>query len=258
MADFTLTLGGVQFKSFEIPDSIKAGGAQVLETHKYGGGQRSVDAFGPDDDAISWQGAFLDSDAEARCQQLDSLRKAGAPVDLSFGSFSYSVVIKAFTFDYTKFYWINYSLSLEVVTDNVQPNTEEGDDPESDMQGDLDDASDYSDAMDDSGFTSPLDTVTGDLSGVQSITGGSVPFLTQFSSDISSAASYATNLSNTLDTEVSTLGLGSLYASGTNPATMAANLLSLSSAATELPNAFGAANTMTKLGKSVASILSGG
>jgi hypothetical protein len=42
----TLTLGGVVFADFEIPDSISSGGEQMLTVHKLPGGNRIIDALG--------------------------------------------------------------------------------------------------------------------------------------------------------------------------------------------------------------------
>lgn len=144
MADFTLTLGDVSFQDFEIPDEIKnLGGEQTLQTHKYAGGQKTIDAFGADDAPIGWSGTFLDGNAEQRCQALDAMRRAGTPALLSFSSFSYDVVIKKFTFDFQRFYQIPYSIELEVQSDNTQPITDNGDDSESVIQGDFNDATQY-------------------------------------------------------------------------------------------------------------------
>ena len=47
-----LTLGGVVFADFEIPDSINFGGEQVLSVHQLPGGTRVIDALGPSDAEI--------------------------------------------------------------------------------------------------------------------------------------------------------------------------------------------------------------
>jgi len=142
MPDFILTLGGIGFQKLEIPESIRGGGAQQLQTHKYGNGERTVDAFGPDDGPLSWSGIFLDDTAEARCQQLDTLRKLGDPVSLVWSSFSYLVVIKEFTWAFERFYQIRYELSLEVVVDRVQPVSDVPADADNTISNDIDDSSD--------------------------------------------------------------------------------------------------------------------
>lgn len=257
MADFTLSLGDVDFADFEIPDSIKAGGGQALDIKKYGGGLRTIDTFGADDDPITWSGFFLDGTAEQRCQQLDAMRKAGAAVALSFGSFSYQVVISKFSWDYQKYYQIAYSIELQVVADNTQPITDNGDDTESDMQSDLDDASDYDDALDDGDFSDDMDTVQGDLSGMPSITGGTVPQIIQLGTDVATAQGRAGTLASEADTAMNTIGLPTNFAAGLSPSTLVDNLNSLSSTSQQAFNAFGASNTLTRLGNEIASIIGG-
>lgn len=259
MADFTLSLGGVDFADFEIPDSIKAGGAQSLQIKKFGGGKRNIDAFGADDDAITWSGTFFDSTAESRCQQLDAMRKAGTQVALDWSSFSYQVVISKFTFDYIKQYQIAYQIELEVVSDNTQPVTDDGeDDPETVMQGDVDDANTSSDAISDDGLSAAVGAINADLTQAQSITGGSVPFLNTLSADVGTAVGVAQNLEGTFDGETDTLGQATLFAAGTSPASMAAHLAAAAGVTSSLANADGAANALVRLGKNVSNVLSGG
>lgn len=257
MTDFTLSLGDVDFTDFEVPDSIRAGGGQALDIKKYGGGLRTIDSFGADDDPITWSGVFLDGTAEQRCQQIDAMRKAGAAVALSFGSFSYQVVISKFTFDYQKFYQIAYSIELQVVADNTQPVTDNGDDTESDMQGDLDDASNYDDALDDSGFSADMDDVQGDLTNMPSIMGGTVPQIIQFGADVATAQGRASLLAAGADNLMDSVGLSGNFAGGLSPASLVANLTSLSSTSQRAFNSFGASNTLTKLGGEIASIIGG-
>lgn len=117
MADTTLTLGGVAFADFEIPEKIEGGGKQMLNVHKLVGGTRIVDAMGPDPDNLKWTGKFRGPNAVARCQTLDAMRGQGAQLELSWGGFTYTVVIESFTFSYERFYEIAYSIDLKVVVD---------------------------------------------------------------------------------------------------------------------------------------------
>jgi hypothetical protein len=116
-----LTLGGVIFQDFEIPESIRAGGEQKLDVKKFIGGRRIIDAMGSDDAEIEWSGRFRGSTAEQRCQQLDGMRKSGQAVQLTWSSFNYQVVIKSFVFDYQSPMEIPYRISLEVEIDNTVP-----------------------------------------------------------------------------------------------------------------------------------------
>lgn len=258
MADLILTLGGVTFNDFEVPEAIRAGGGQMTETHRRAGGKRTIDAFGPDDEMIRWGGTFFDDGAEARCQQIDAMRRAGAPVTVSWSSFSYLVVIKSFAWDFIRFYQIEYSIELEVIQDNAQPDTDGGTDLESDMQGDLDDVSGYESALGDSGFSAAFDQVTNLAGTVMSITGGSVPFLNELSDSLAGAQGVAETLLSQSDASLNTFGVPSLFAGGVNPSAMATNLFNVAQAAEEIPSAYYAASTLAKLSRSVNSILSGG
>ena len=82
----TLTLGGVAFQGFEIPDSLNFGGEQALAIHKFPGGSRTVDSMGPDDDDIRWSGRFRGTSAEQRATLLDYMRRQGQQILLALGN----------------------------------------------------------------------------------------------------------------------------------------------------------------------------
>jgi len=117
----TLTLGGVVFSDFEIPESISSGGEQMLAVHKLPGGSRIIDALGPDDAEIHWSGRFRGSDAEERALLLDFQRRQGQQVLLSYSLHIYQVVIREFTANF-QFggLEIPYSISCTVVLDVTQ------------------------------------------------------------------------------------------------------------------------------------------
>lgn len=254
MADLTLSLGPVDFADFEIPDEIQGGGGQTTVIHKYAGGSRTIDAFGSDDDVLSWSGIFFDQTAESRCQQLDAMRKAGAPVPCSWSSFSYLVVIKSFTWKFVRFYEIHYSISLEVVDDRTQPATQDGEDPETSIQGDLDDAQGYSDTIDDAGLSDLMDGISSTAISVPSITGASSSFLSGFSGQISGALSYVTGLANGADEDL----VGQpLITAGLDPAVLASSLLSDDSDSNLLANANAMQNTLGRLLRNVNAITGG-
>jgi hypothetical protein len=116
-----LTLGGVIFQDFEIPETIKAGGEQKLDIKKFIGGSRIIDALGRDDADIEWTGRFRGGSAEQRCQQLNAMRVAGTPVQLTWSTFNYQVVVSKFTFDYQSPIEIPYRICLTVQVDNTIP-----------------------------------------------------------------------------------------------------------------------------------------
>lgn len=251
MSDFALTLGGVAFKDFEIPDSIAAGGGQLLQIHKYAGGNRTIDAFGPDDKPITWAGMMLDSDAEARCQQLEAMRIAGQQVELSFSSFSYLVVIRQFDWDFEKFYRIRYAITLEVSQNKTQASSDQGDDPESDIQGDIDDTADYADQLGDSGLSALTDALTTTAGSVSSIVGAPASFLTGFSTQIGTTLDYVSDLVDQADSGIDHL-VG--IAGGTAPDDMIETLEDAAGNSDTLATAFALKNTLGRLSRNVAAI----
>ena len=131
----TLTLttaqGDFVFAGAEVPEKIAIGGEQMLTTHKLVGGLRVVDAMGPDDAALSWSGWFLgsadatgdlpdNSTATGRARFLDYVRRSGLPCTLTWGEFSYLVVVSKFSADYEKPYKVPFQITCEVVQDQTQ------------------------------------------------------------------------------------------------------------------------------------------
>lgn len=127
MAEIAVTLGDVTFEDFEVPESMRAGGAQVLKLHKLVGGQRVVDSMGRDDHPLTWSGTFLGPEALSRAQQLDAMRVAGAQVVLTFSEYRFKVAISDFTPDIHRAYWIPYSITCEVVADQGLQTTQDAD-----------------------------------------------------------------------------------------------------------------------------------
>lgn len=111
----TLTLGGVVFADFEIPEAINFGGAQALAVHQLPGGNRVIDAMGPDDADIRWSGRFRGSTAEERALLLDYMRRAGQQVLLTWSLQRFQVVIREFTANFQQAYEIPYSITCTVV-----------------------------------------------------------------------------------------------------------------------------------------------
>jgi hypothetical protein len=117
MSGVVITLGGVMFQDFEVPEKIRIGGAQRLAVHQLIGGGRVVDVLGDDPGKIEFSGMFTGSDAAARAQILDAATALGAQVPLLWDSFFYTVIIQDFQADYKKPWWIPFSIRCAVVTD---------------------------------------------------------------------------------------------------------------------------------------------
>lgn len=106
-----LILGSIIFDSYAIPERIPYGGEQALAVHKLLGGQRVVDAMGPNDDDLSWSGRFQGQLAMVQANRLDALRSSGSQVPLFFGGRMYQVVVKRAVLNYERPYQIPYSVT---------------------------------------------------------------------------------------------------------------------------------------------------
>lgn len=114
-----ITLGGIEFAGFELPEQMTGGGSQALVVHKMIGGKRVIHAMGPDDDAIPWTGRFMGETAHMRVLQLDLLRRSGRQVQLTYALRAYLVVISKFTWQMERPYLWSYSITCEVVQDQI-------------------------------------------------------------------------------------------------------------------------------------------
>jgi hypothetical protein len=112
-----LSLGGIVFTDFEVPGVLTFGGAQSLAVYRLPGGARVVDAMGPDDADIAWQGVLAGSDATDRARALDAMRIAGVAVPLAWDEFFYTVVIADLRFAFRNSWWIPYHISCLVADD---------------------------------------------------------------------------------------------------------------------------------------------
>lgn len=116
MPSNTVILGNITFTRREVPDIMPWGGKQMLAIHKQIGGQRVIDAMGPDPRPIEWSGLFYGPDASTRARAVDAMKDAGQQVALQWGSFNYTVVIASFEPEYKHEFLVHYRISCEVVT----------------------------------------------------------------------------------------------------------------------------------------------
>ena len=275
-----LNLGGVLFQDFEIPEKITGGGAQSLDVKKFIGGARIIDALGSDDDEITWDGRFRGSVAEARCQQLDIMRKQGAPVTLTWSTFSYQVLIKRFKFDYQQPFEIPYSISLEVLLDNNAPpagilqsldqvfgtNLSSALDFGSTLS-DISDTLGISDLTDELGInattesqniasvTTALNTIQNTAATVDSLTGGSIPFLNKLNQNIVSAQGVTQTAISFVNGQLAPVG-GSVFGAtaGLPVQTIVSNVAGQSVAAAQLANLLPLQSTLGVMSKNLATV----
>jgi hypothetical protein len=119
MSETYLTLAGYTFSGFGVPEKINGGGKHHLVVHKLIGGQRVIDAMGPDDDEIEFRGRFRGAGAMADAMLMEAIRRAGAPVVLTYYNLTYTVVVSSFKWSFERFFEVPYELQCVVVTSST-------------------------------------------------------------------------------------------------------------------------------------------
>lgn len=110
-----LILGGFIFTDYAIPESVPLGGEHTYAVQRRIGGERVVDAMGPDDSDIHWAGRFQGPDAVSKAMALDQLRISGVQVPLVIDSQYRIVGVKKFEWTYERWYQVLYRISCLVV-----------------------------------------------------------------------------------------------------------------------------------------------
>lgn len=150
-----LRLGNFIFADFEIPDNVKGllSGKQMLAVKKQIGGQRVIDAMGPDPADLTWSGRFQGGNLVLRASQLAAMRDAGQAVTLVCDLIVLTVVLAEFNVSYERAWQGTYDIRLV-----VQPEASPGDDDQS-----LDDliSNDLTSAMNASTAQTPAQQLAG-------------------------------------------------------------------------------------------------
>ena len=215
MPDLTLTLGGIAFQDFEVPEAIRGlGGKQMLVVHKLIGGDRTIDAMGRDDTDITWSGRFRGSDAVSRAWAVDALRIAGSAVDLTFGAFALTVVIAEFVCDVERAgFEIPYSLTLVVQTDHSLDSAAQDPDVDQMLGSDNSWAQTLGGAIGDPTLTGLLTSVSSAVGAVPSFAAATSPQLASVLAPISAAQARVSTLIGTAETTLnSATSLGGVTA----------------------------------------------
>jgi hypothetical protein len=118
-----LLLGDFQFQDFEIPEKIAGllAGKQMLAAKKLIGGQRVIDAMGPDPADIAWSGRFQGGDLVARASQLATMRDAGQAMTLVCDAIVLTVYVADFHPSYERPWQGAYEIKLMVLPDAPEP-----------------------------------------------------------------------------------------------------------------------------------------
>lgn len=115
MQGSSIRIGSIDLQDFEVPASLRFGGAYKLAVHRSASGHRYIERLGPDDAEIRFQGTFSGPQAELRARRLNNLRLSGQSVWLTWRSFRYSVIVKVFLADYRSAWWIPFQVSCLIV-----------------------------------------------------------------------------------------------------------------------------------------------
>ena len=81
-ASAPVQIGLVTLTGVEVPSALVVAGQQQTVIHRLPGGDRVVNSFGVDPAPITLAGMFTGPDTASRCQALEAMRSAGAPVQL--------------------------------------------------------------------------------------------------------------------------------------------------------------------------------
>ena len=114
-----VTVGGIQLTIWQTPSEMPMPTTQMLNKHVLVGGQRQIDAMGPDPQVLAWKGLSRGQFAGTNMAALKSLCNSGATVPLTWNAFFYTVIVASFTAVYKRPNEWEYDICCEVVTDSI-------------------------------------------------------------------------------------------------------------------------------------------
>lgn len=117
-SSLALTLDSVTFQGFELPERFgPLGGTQVMETHDFPGGIRSIQTYGAFPDVISWKGIMTGTSALDRAQIVDRIRIVGNQVKLSYERWAYTGTVQHFHANVRQQWYVPYDISFMPIKD---------------------------------------------------------------------------------------------------------------------------------------------
>ncbi|NTG73306.1 amidohydrolase [Agrobacterium rhizogenes] len=249
----TLIIGGISLSEWEIPERINFGGRQQVTVHKLIGGNRTVDAMGPDPDDVRWSGRFRGPNALTRATALDALRASGAEVPLYYLGRVLTVVITQFRADAERSYEIPYQITCTVVADNINGALGA---IVSNLDAVVGAALTVAVALSASGTSSAqtqtasaVATVSSAVDAAGTLQGASAVTLQSIASTVYTASSTIGTIATGLD---ATLGVGSGTDAGVDPDVMAAFITSQLQNCTDESVAIDSQNNINLIGKNLA------
>jgi hypothetical protein len=259
MATTVVTLGDFTFRGMEVPESMPFGGGQALVVHRLVGGRRVVDAMGPDDAPKVWRGWFRGQDAVARAQYLDTLRKQGKALTLTWDSFRFMVVISRFEGDFRRPYEIPYRIECEVVEDLTAPVTAIfGDSIDDAMSGDMGTALGLGDAIGDGPLSSALGMLDSAVRGVSTFANASTAVINSVTGPIGAVLSRTNQLIAGVGNSIQNVGsLGGILP-GTPIGVASSTLAGQVTAFNKLPNLYSLQDVVGRMRTNIGSVAGSG
>ena len=243
-----LTLGGVVFDGFEVPDAIRIGGEQALVVHKLPGGSRTVDAMGADNADIPWAGRFRGAQAESRARVLEGYRKSGQVLLLRWSTYRYQVVVQSLHCDYQQPFEIPYTISCLVVADESAPALFGIPVLDELIGSDLGNALGLSDSLGVVQIANAVATAQQAVTSAGTLRSAPTSTLTQIGGTLAAAGQV---VGASIASAAATASAATPVTAGGNPAAMAAGLTSQASAFGQLSQLYQLSGTLARMTKNV-------
>jgi hypothetical protein len=244
-----LTLGGIIFQDFEVPDNIGIGGEQALVVHKLPGGSRVIDAMGADHRDITWSGRFRSGNAEARARLLDGYRNGGKQWLLQWSTYRYLVIVKSFEAQYQQPFEIPYSVTCLVVADQSAPVLTGIPAIDAIIGSDLGRALGLSNSLGVAAIGGAMTTVQQAISSVSTLKNTPASSLTQISGSLAAAQQV---VGATITSAAGNVSAATPVATGGNPAAMASSLSTQANGMGQISALSQLSDTLTRMSKNLA------
>ena len=243
-----LTLGGIIFQGFEIPERIPTGGKQALVVQKLPGGSRTINSMGADHRDIAWTGRFRGPNAESRARILDGYRIGGKTFLLQWSTYRYQVIVESFESDYQQPFEIPYAINCVVVADESAPVLTGVPLLDEIIGSDLGRALGLSDSLGVATIGSAMTTAEQAIGSVSTLRNAPASSITQIVGTLG-ATQQAVGASITAASGV--VAASAPIVSGGNPSAMASSLTSQASAFGQLNQLYQMASTVTRMTKNL-------
>lgn len=244
-----LTLGGVIFDGFEVPESISTGGEQALIVHKLPGGSRVIDAMGADHRDVAWSGRFRGGNAESRARLIDGYRIGGRQFLLQWSSYRYQVIVRSFEASYQQPFEIPYSISCTVVSDESAPILTGIPALDEVIGSDLGAALGLSDSLGVAQIATALSTTQQAVAAVNTLKNAPATSLSQIAGTLASAQQV---VGATITATEGSVAGSTAIAAGGNPSAMASSLGGQAAGFGQLGQLYQLGSTLTRMGRNLA------